>query len=170
MTITVMDINPFIDKERLERSQRGRDGRVPGEAWLMLDLGQQGILRGSGRRIAGGPVTGEGSARERGPVPEAQQVGHGGRQVAKAHGFADDPGRRVSSGREDEQGDMEQGPVQAVPVADQVVVIEMLAVIGGHDHHRIREEPLPFEFPEEPSELIIEVCDATVIGIAEQFR
>jgi len=64
---------------------------------------------------------------------------------------------------------MDQGVVQAVSMAEEVVVVEVLAMIGGHDHERIVEQATRLEFREEPPDLVVEVGDATVIGIAEEL-
>ena len=51
----------------------------------------------------------------------------------------------------------------------KMVFVELLAVIGGHDHERILEQPASIEFREQPPELVVEICDATVVRIAKEL-
>ena len=60
--------------------------------------------------------------------------------------------------------------VQAPRVAEELVLSEMLAVVGGHDDNRVAEYAAALEFHEELPELFIEVGDAVVVGVDRQLH
>ena len=51
-------------------------------------------------------------------------------------------------------------------MAVELVLAEVLAVVGRDDHQRVRQQAAPVQLVEEPAELLVEVGDAVVVGVA----
>ena len=65
-----------------------------------------------------------------------------------------------------EQRDVDLRVVEAAGVAEEVVLAEVLAVVGRDDDQRVLEHAPAVELVEEPAELLVEVGDAVVVGVA----
>ena len=55
-------------------------------------------------------------------------------------------------------------------VLEAAVVEELLAVIGGQDHERLREQTAFVELGEEAAELAIDERDLFVVGVAQELH
>ena len=112
---------------------------------------------------------GERTAGEGIPRAQVDPLGDRRGEVAEADRLVDDPGGRRPIGRgDDQQGDVDFPAVEAQAVAEEAVLAEVLAVVGGHDHQGVLQQPAALELVEEAAELPVEVGDATLVGVAEQ--
>ena len=84
----------------------------------------------------------------------------------KANRLGDPPHRRANTVEEDQQRDVDLGVVEAAGVAEELVLAEVFAVVGGDDHQRVVEQAVLVERIEKHAELFIEVRDAVVVGVA----
>ena len=53
---------------------------------------------------------------------------------------------------------------------EQAVLTEALAVVGGDDYHCPIEHSALIQFVKKPSQLLVKICEAIVVGIAAQAQ
>ena len=103
-----------------------------------------------------------------GIVCQASQLDDRRRQIAQTHGLADDA-PRVPARREDEkERHADLGPIEALPVLEQLVIPKLLAVVGSDDDQRAIHWPAPAELDEEPPQPPVEIRQAVFVGIEDQ--
>jgi hypothetical protein len=54
-------------------------------------------------------------------------------------------------------------------MTDELVLTELLAVVGGHDQKGIVQNPLTIQFVEKPAQGGVEVGDAVVVVVSIQL-
>ena len=89
--------------------------------------------------------------RDRGKPREAEERAHGGAELDRLDRGGDLAGRDAGTG--DEEGDVQLRVGEAPQMADQAVLAERLAVVGGDDDEEVRRVvAAPGELVEQPTE------------------
>ena len=60
---------------------------------------------------------------------------------------------------------MDLAPVDAHAVPREAALLEVLAVVGSHDHQRVLEQPPAPELVEEAADLLVEIGDAALVTV-----
>ena len=63
---------------------------------------------------------------------------------------------------------MQELAIQAVAMTEQVMLAEMLAVIGNQNDQRIRQNAAAVEFVQQLANVIVQVSDAAIVGALGQ--
>src|SRR5262245_2477622 len=69
-------------------------------------------------------------------------------------------------GRKNQQRNVELLRIQALPVSEQSMLTERLAMVGRDDDQCVLEHPASVELVDESPDLGIEVADAVIIGVS----
>jgi hypothetical protein len=59
--------------------------------------------------------------------------------------------------------------IETSPVADEVVLADLLAMVGRDDHQGVVQNPSPLQFIKQVAERSVEVSDAVVVRVASQL-
>jgi len=164
------DVDVSIGNDGLNRPVKCR---LVAWAWEVFDRGVQLGKRGAARtgvlvRLRA-PGRGERRAGEGRVALGAEEIDHGCRHVAQAHGLAGDSPPGDAPREDHDQGNMDLRLVKAEPVAEVTVFAELFTVVGGENQQGLFQHTPALQLADQPAQLVVERGDAVVVAVARKL-